>query len=248
MNARLIINKDKTAYFHMASDEYLLGTIKEPVLRLYTWKPKAVSIGRFQSVNDVVHIDACAYDNVDVVRRMTGGGAVYHDKEITYSFVFPLVRFPHMQDLHESYITIEQALIRALDMNGIHAEHSGLNDITVNGKKISGCAQTRKHRNVLQHGTLLLNVDLEKMFTYLIVSKEKMSDKIYQEASLRVTSIEKEIGHSVDIDDFVKNIVSGFSYIFGIRFFKNAFSSEEVRKIKKIEKQKYRSKAWLYER
>jgi lipoate-protein ligase A len=248
MNAKLIINKNKTAYFHMASDEYLLQTVNEPVLRLYTWKPEAVSIGRFQSVHDVVHMDTCAHDKVDVVRRMTGGGAVYHDKEITYSFVFPLARFPHMQDLHESYIKIEQAVIRTLYMNGIHAEHAGLNDIVVNGKKISGCAQTRKYSNVLQHGTLLLSVDIKKMFTYLIVSKEKMSDKIYKQASQRVTSMEKEIGHSVDIDDLAEHMVSGFARIFGLRFLENAFSPNEIHNIQKIENQKYRSNAWLYER
>ena len=239
---RLIKHGYNNAYMNMAIDEALLIEGK-PTLRLYKWKPSAISIGYFQSMEEEVNIDECKKNGVDFVRRITGGGAVYHDMhgEITYSIILPSKLFPSIM---ESYKAICSSLANGLKKLGIDARHAGINDIVVNGKKISGSAQTRRYGKILQHGTILVKADVKKMFSLLKVSKEKISDKDIKSIEERVTSIENEIG-SIDENEIMEALVNGFKESMKLNFFDGDIKEKEI-----AEKLvgKYESKKWNFKR
>ncbi len=185
---RVIETGYDTAYWNMAVDEVLLNSTNDvPALRIYGWKPTAVSIGYFQRMEEEIDVKKCKQLDIDVVRRITGGGSVLHDSELTYSFITK--RYP--QSIIESYKWICDAVVISINKLGLDAKFSPLNDIVINGKKISGNAQTRKKGTLLQHGTILLGVDTEKMFSILKVPSEKIRDKMISYASERVTGLNK---------------------------------------------------------
>src|ERR671922_882148 len=176
------------AALNMAIDEALIENIAEaPILRIYGWMPAAISIGYFQSIKDEVDLEKCRQLGVDVVRRLTGGGAVLHEFELTYTFItkqYPL-------NIMESCKWICDAIVMSINRLGFNASFIPLNDIVVNGKKVSGSAQTRRNGVLLQHGTLLLDVDVDKMFSLLKVPSEKLKDKIIQDVKARVMGLKK---------------------------------------------------------
>ncbi len=190
---RVLPYASNNAYMNMAIDHTLLESVsseKSPMaLRLYRWEPGAVSIGRFQSMEREVNTEKCKALGIDFVRRITGGGAVYHDSdgEITYSIIAKEKELP--KGIPECYKCVSGFIIKALSNLGIRAEFAPINDITVNGKKISGNAQTRKEGAVLQHGTILYKAEIRKMFAVLNVSGEKLSDKMISSAEERVTDV-----------------------------------------------------------
>lgn len=190
---RIIKTQTHDAALNMALDEVCLNGIAQktspPTIRFYRWLPSAISIGYFQSLQREVDENKCLQLTVDVVRRLTGGGAVYHDYEgeLTYSVLSPLEFFP--KNIIESYQEICGRIISALKNLGLNAEFVPINDIICSGKKISGNAQTRKKGVLLQHGTILYKVNLAKMFSLLKIPDEKIRDKMISVASERVTSI-----------------------------------------------------------
>jgi lipoate-protein ligase A len=167
-----------------------------PTVRLYGWHPSAVSIGRFQSLNDEVDVKECSRRGVEIVRRRTGGGAVYHDKngEVTYSVIAPEDALPN--DIGACYRKVCGCLIDAISSLGVKAEFRPVNDILIEGKKVSGSALTRRGGAFLQHGTLLLSVDSRLMFSLLKVSRAKASDKDIASAGERVTALDRHIDAS----------------------------------------------------
>ncbi len=193
MEWRVIALEEHSACLNMGIDEAILEGIRDgtspPTMRFYKWKPGAVSIGRFQSMRDEVNIERCRALGIDCVRRITGGGAVYHDQkgEITYSMIAPESLLP--KGIRESYREICGWIIEGLSTIGIKAEFAPINDILVNGKKISGNAQTRRNGVVLQHGTILYDLDIGTMFGVLNISKEKISDKMIKSVEERVTRV-----------------------------------------------------------
>ena len=245
MQFRLIIDGYRNAFENMALDEaMLLNGI--PTLRLYKWRPSAISIGYFQSMEEEVNLEECKKQGIDVVRRITGGGAVYHDEkgEITYSFVCAENFLP--KNILESYKLICSSLANALRILGIEAEHAGINDIVVNKRKISGSAQTRKRGKVLQHGTLLLRVDVKKMFSLLKVGNEKISDKEIKAVEERVTSVEKEFGR-IDEEEIIDVLIRGFKKTMKIEFYEDGFEKNELKMAEEL-RRKYESKEWNFKR
>ncbi len=189
---RLLPLATERGAMNMAIDEAVAEGLRDgvspPTVRFYSWSPGAVSIGCFQSAREEVDVDTCARLGVDVIRRRTGGGAVYHDPdgEITYSVIAPEATFGN--DIHTSYRLICGYIIDALGHLGIPSEFRPINDITVGGKKISGSAQTRRGGVFLQHGTLLLSFDSERM-SLLRPSPAKLSARNSKSVEDLLTSV-----------------------------------------------------------
>jgi lipoate-protein ligase A len=209
---------------NMAIDEAILhARIKGLVpntIRFYCWNPSAVSIGRFQNPENEVYLENCLRHNVDVVRRITGGGAVYHDSkgEITYSVVVD-VESLNARNMIEIYAKIYAGIIKALKIVGLKADFNEGNvricpNLTINGKKISGSAQCHKSGIVLQHGTILVDVDIEKMFTFLKVPWAKTFTDVICVAKNRITSIKAELGKEITLGAVYEALVEGFCKAF----------------------------------
>jgi lipoate-protein ligase A len=248
MRWRVVGLETHDAYFNMAIDEVLLERVSEklspPTIRFYRWSPSAVSIGRFQSMEEEVNVEKCREIGVDYVRRITGGGAVYHDNrgEITYSLVAPESEFP--KGIRESYRDICSFIISGLGSLGIKAEFMPINDIIAEGKKISGNAQTRRNGVLLQHGTILYSLDIKRMFSLLNVSKEKISDKMIKNVEDRVTSVSAFGNFS--LNDLYGALLEGFTegreYDFGM------WNREELEAAEKLRIEIYGTRKWNFNR
>lgn len=225
----------------MAVDEHLLyqyGTADTTILRIYGWSRPCITVGYFQGAREEVNLERCEQQGVDVVRRITGGGAVYHDMEVTYSLVTK--RFP--LDVMESYQSICNMILLGLAHMGMDASFSPLNDITIHGRKICGNAQTRKAGVLLQHGTILLDVDIEKMFSLLNVSTTKIQDKAIADVKERVAGIGRTF------EQTAQALKRGAQDAFGCELDTMLLSSDDITKCNRIMATRYSNESWTHKR
>jgi len=251
---RLLDTGLRDAYYNMALDEAIaIARSKKLVpntIRFFRWEPSAVSIGYFQSMEEEVDIEACNRLGINYVRRRTGGGAVYHDRdgELTYSIVVdeehPLIS----RDLQKTYEVLCSGLVRGLRSLGVPAEFRPINDIVVEGKKISGNAQTRSMGVVHQHGTILRDVNPNLMFTVLRVPSEKIRDKMIKSVEERVTSINKYLKREVSFDELKRALIRGFEEAFNIRLAPGEVTEYEENLAIKLRDEKYSTREWNFRR
>jgi lipoate-protein ligase A len=150
------------------------------------------------------------------------------------------------KDIIKSYEKICSAIVNALKDLGLNAEFRPINDIIVNNKKISGNAQTRKKNIVLQHGTIILDVDVEKMFSLLKVPDEKIKDKLIKNVKERVTSLKKELNKEIDLKEIRKLMVKNFEKVFNVSFKEQKLTEQEIKTAEKLCREKYSTKEWNY--
>lgn len=245
---RLLRHGSNTAAMNMAIDRAILEAHKRhkvpPTVRFYSWSPPAVSIGYFQSLTAEVDLDACKQKRVDVVRRITGGGAVFHDAELTYSIVISENHPAIPKNILQSYGRICNAIVRGFHHLGIISTFAPINDIVVGSKKISGNAQTRKDGIVLQHGTILLDVDVETMFSLLKIPDEKLKGKLISDAKQRVTSLHQTLKRDVSFDEVAGVLTLGFQEEFDIVFENGSLIDAELGYAKQFERECFSQYAW----
>ena len=221
----------------MAMDEALLRDAGSshalPVLRFYTWSPPAVSLGRFQDAERAVNAEACRRRGIDIVRRITGGRAVLHKDELTYSIAAPVSNGLFPNDVLGTYKVIAAGLVAGLRCLGIpadmavrHEQQPGMvkskqhepacfaspswYEIVVRGRKIVGSAQRRVNGAFLQHGSILIGYDPD-------IEADVIHGKGSKDA---VTSINAELGREVKLEEVKSAIRDGFAGSFDI-FFSN---------------------------
>lgn len=249
---RLLQTGANTAYTNMAIDRAILVAQSKgkvpPTVRFYTWDPPAISIGYFQSLTEEIDIQACHKAHVDYVRRITGGGAVFHDKELTYSIVISEDHPAIPSNILQSYGRICGALIKGLEQLGVESQYAPINDILSQGRKISGNAQTRKHGTVLQHGTILLDVQVDKMFSLLRVPNEKIKDKMITDVKQRVTSLRHVIGKPVVLQDVADALKHGFEEEFNVELTEGSLTKDELMVARKFEKECFATQEWNHRR
>ena len=246
------------AAMNMAVDEAILtartiDTVPN-TLRLYKWKPSAVSIGMNQNLETEVQLENCRRLGVDVLRRITGGGTVYHDErdEVTYSIVAKTGDLG-VKEIAAVYSKVYSGIRDALRLLGVTADFNEGDskhcpNLTVNGKKISGSCQANKRDTVLQHGTLLLDVDLERMFTLLRVPWAKTCMEVVDVAKRKHTSIKDELGHLVSAETVANALSSGFKNALRVQMIPGQLSKFEVDLAKKLCQDKYATDDWNFQR
>ena len=251
---RLLPLSTHDAFTNMAIDEAILvargkGLVPN-TLRLYRWDPSAVSLGMNRPVEEDVYVEACKRLGIDIVRRPTGGGTVYHDRdgEITYSVVAD-ARSLGSPDVPGSYAVICSGLVKACELLGLRAQlHPGgprqCPNILVAGKKISGNAQAWRGRTILQHGTFLVRVDLRRMFTVLRVPWSSDLDEVVQVAERKITSVERELNRPVSIQEAYEALVKGFEDAFGIELEEGELTELERRLAQRLYETKYSRDEW----
>ena len=221
---RLLLDPPARGAHNMARDEALLEEAV-PTVRLYGWNPATVSLGRSQTEADV-DLDAARAWGMDVVRRATGGGAILHNEtEVTYALVLPLDHPGLPRDIPGSFAFLGAGVLEGLRILGLPAEVESVPDNTretlcyvrrqgtnvmVRGRKISGGAQRRNGKAVLQHGTVIVHRDEERMARLFGTDP----DVIRQ----RVTSLTGE-GVDVGREKLVEALVEGHRRAFGLRAF-----------------------------
>ncbi|MBI2655656.1 lipoate--protein ligase family protein [Candidatus Woesearchaeota archaeon] len=205
MQWRLIGQETCNAAMNMAIDEAICESVaseeQPPTVRFYKWKNNSVSLASNQN-QDEVNLRLCKKNKIDVVRRITGGRAVYHDKrDFTYSVIAPITVFGN---INNAYSEICSWIIDALAELGIKSELKNKNDIIINDKKISGnAAKLINNRIYLQHGTLVYDIDFEFMPKILNISEETVNKKITSVSQFRKIS-QNEVYETLK-NNFIKN-------------------------------------------
>ena len=251
---RLLKLETRSAFMNMAVDEAILtGRIigKSPnTLRLYCWSPSAVSIGKNQQAENEVQLDNCKKLGISLVRRISGGGTVFHDSsgEVTYALIAKTGDIAS-RDLTDVYVKVYSGLKDALRILGIttdfnEGDSKNCPNLTVKGKKISGSAQIKKRDIFLQHGTLLLNIDLEKMFTLIRVPWAKSCAEVVEVAKNRITSVKDELRHPVTSGTAANAIAVGFANALKMKAVEGELNSFEQDLSQRLCKEKYLTKEW----
>jgi len=252
MKFRLIDSGFSKPSMNMAIDEALLKS-KLPVLRFYGWKPAGLSIGYFQSIKNF-NFENLKKHGIDLVRRLTGGNAVLHDKELTYSFIIDDGKMT--KSIVESYKEISKGLLQGLKNLGLKAAMNKevskgqksavcFNDpswyeIVVNGKKVIGSAQKRVNGKLLQHGAVLIDVDIEKYCSLF----NNCSEELIKKVGKRMTSIRNELNEEKTYDDVKEAMKKGFEKELKAEFEESELSSEEKEMAEELERNKYSTDKW----
>jgi lipoate---protein ligase len=233
---------------NMGIDEALVGSVSRgeapPTLRLYRWAPPCVTVGYFQSLEAEVDLEACRSSGVDAVRRLTGGGAVFHDAELTYSIVLPIGHPLAPDGILESYRLICAGLVAGLRELGAEASFEPINDIAVGGRKISGNAQTRRQGCLLQHGTVLMDLELELMFSLLKVPAEKLKGKLIEDSKARVTCLREVLGRQLAYEDAALALRKGFAEACGAEFEEAPLSAAEDLEARRLAAERFSTPEW----
>ena len=251
---RLLPLEIYNGYWNMALDEAILTSIiedKSPnTIRFYKWNPSTISIGRNQSLSLEVDTDIAQNKGFDVVRRITGGGAVFHDRyrEITYSIICSIKFLEELNAFKviEQFEIIELGIISGLKSYGLDSEHGIIHcpALFLEGKKFSGNAQIRKKGHILQHGTILLEIDAELMYSVLKaphnVSKSRMVKSVYA----KCIGIKECLPHWNE-EKFLLSLKQGFENTLKIKLKEGHITNEEFKLAERLVKEKYSNEKWL---
>jgi lipoate-protein ligase A len=257
---RLLKTGANNGAYNMALDEALLESVASgglPVLRLYGWNPPAVSLGYFQGLEEEVDTEACRRRGIDVVRRISGGGAVFHDAELTYTLILPAAHPLAAASIGGSYEKLCSGVIAGLALLGIDAAFAPINDIIAGpgaeadaGKKISGSAQTRRQGCILQHGTVLLDLDAPLMFTLLRVPREKLPGRPIGDLQTRTSSLRALLGRPVPSGDAEDALINGFRGALSLNYVtaESAPTPTEEARAQILTREKFAAESWLRRR
>src|SRR3989338_5705706 len=258
MQCRFIDTGFKDCYENMAIDEAILNCCKLPTLRVYRWKPAAISIGYNQDAIKDINVSYCKKNNIGIVRRLTGGKAVFHDEEITYSFILPENNGLLPSEVNESYKIIANALVIALKKINIDAEikkvpekiktsicfnSSNWYELLVNGKKISGSAQRRMNGKILQHGPILMDFDYNKNNSLFNPNNNFGNVNNLKQ---RITSLKKELKKEINYQELAQAIKLGFKENFNFEIIDDFLTNEEIKLAGKLGEEKYSTEEWNY--
>lgn len=236
---KYIYNDSTDAYFNLAAEEYLINHFDDEVFMLWR-NDNAVIVGKNQNTLSEINLDYVEKNGIKVVRRMTGGGAVFHDLgNVNYTFI--VNGSEHMTDF--GYFTAP--VINALAKLGIKAELSGRNDILIDGKKFSGNAQYSHGGRTLHHGTLMLSASFDLLKGALNVSREKIESKGIKSVSSRVTNISEHLSAPITPLAFITHLrESILSVILGAAEY--VLTNEDKAAIQKLSDEKYSTWEWNY--
>ena len=242
---QLIHDAPQSPALHMALDEVLTDEVaagrRGPTLRVWEWAAPAVVIGRFQSLRNEVDADAARRHGISVVRRISGGGAMFIEpgNTITYSIYAPASMVAGM-DFQQSYALMDSWVIQALHELGIAASYQPLNDITSPGGKIAGAAQARRGQAVLHHVTMAYDIDAGKMLQVLRIGREKLSDKGTTSAGKRVDPLRSQTG--LARAEVIARMIATFAGQYPLQ--RGAASAAELSRARQLAAAKFTSMEW----
>jgi lipoate-protein ligase A len=257
---RLLVTEPVDGATNMAIDEALwrgrqAGT-SPPTVRFFGWEPPCLSLGYGQPLDESVDLDACRRLGAGVVRRPTGGGAIYHDgpeRELTYSVVATAADLGIGPDLLETYHWIGRALLRGLNTLGAGAEmvaagggagpapafcfaRTGAFEIEVGGRKLVGSAQRRRGTSFLQHGAVMLGVDEARVRAVFPATRDPLAT---------MTTLQAATGRRPSFDEVALALAAAFEREHALRLAPGGLSGEETAEVEALVAGKYGTDAWL---
>jgi lipoate-protein ligase A len=264
---RLLDTGYKTGPENMAIDEAIMRAHGRsevpPTLRFYGWEPAAVSIGYFQSMTKEIDLDAVRTGGYGYVRRPTGGRMIFHHIELTYSVVIREELLPG--GVVETYRELSQGLLDGLRVLGATPELSGgemdprradpggnhtacfdsssAYELTVDGKKIAGSAQTRKDGVILQHGSIMLDTDVDLLFHLMRVPEDlrvRLAERYHRKATSLLEALGRQVSYAEASEAFSQGFVSGM----GLNLTPGTLTAAELADAAELERDKYGNDSW----
>lgn len=240
------INIDKVdPYTIMAMNEILLRDLKENTALIWEIK-KSIILGYFQ--NPTLELNMENAKKYPITRRLTGGGLAFADskeKQLHYGIIAFVDGEKIPENIEKSYEKICQIIVETIKHYKLYAEFVPINDVMVNNKKISGSAQVRRGNKLLQHGTLLLDFDVEEMLRVSNIPFEKISDKAISSVKDRMTWLEKELDRAVDLQEVKMVMRDKIEEVFDVKLVEKSLTMDEIKKIKE-QIPKYMDERWIY--
>ncbi len=272
MRVRLLSHGPMKGRYNMAVDEAIQNACRrgevKPTLRFYQWKPACLSLGRFQDVAREVNPQGLASLGADLVRRPTGGKAVFHDDELTYSIVIPEDEIPGT--ILETYQELSRALVAGIRSLGIPAQLAALEhgvtardprfrqaacfsapswyEIVASGKKITGSAQVRRGGIILQHGSIPFNMNWRKLVTCLKTSSDQHAMRVESMLSRKSAGLAQIRGSGVSRRELESALASAFGAVFNWDLEEGILSPNEIREALELSQGKYGDYFWTMER
>ncbi|MEJ7495123.1 biotin/lipoate A/B protein ligase family protein [Staphylococcus pasteuri] len=262
----------KDPYYNMAMDEALLNFVSrgqiDPVIRFYTWNPATLSIGYFQRLKKEIDIEKVKEKGYGLVRRQTGGRGVLHDKELTYSVIVPESHPKMPTTVTEAYRVISQGLLEGFKNLGFETyfavprskeEREKLKqprssvcfdapswyELVVEGRKIAGSAQTRQKGVILQHGSILQDIDVDELFDLFIFKHDRLKNKMKEAFVDKAVAINDISEKHITLNEMEDAFKEGFKEGLQIEFKPLTLTDEQMNEVKELE-EKFRSDEWTY--
>ena len=239
-------------FMNLAVEEAIprvVGEGKSPSTVRFWHNSNTIVIGCFQSARLEVNMEACKETKTEIVRRFTGGGAVYHDNgNLNYAISLrkghPLVPGQNLQSVFEK---LSEGSVQGLRKLGVKAEFQPVNDIQVDGKKVSGAAGSIRWNTIFHHGCILVNSDLSILGKVLNVPKVKLEDKHVASVQKRVTTVRDELGREISTREVQDAIVEGIESCYGVRVEPGVLTKEELGLAEELYQTKYSRLEWNLE-
>lgn len=235
-----ILNDNTSPYFNLALEEYLLKEFADECFMLWRNEPSII-VGKNQNTLAEINLEYVEAQGIKVVRRLSGGGAVFHDLgNLNFTFI--------VNDLENSFCDFSKftaPIIAVLAKLGIKAELSGRNDLTVSGLKFSGNAQYKYKDRLLHHGTILFSAAIPDITSALRVSSEKFEGKGIKSVASRVTNIQSHLSQPLSIEEFAVMIRNHMASDRGV-YTLYSLTPPDIDKVNQLVREKYATWEWNY--
>ncbi|WP_057765610.1 lipoate--protein ligase family protein [Cytobacillus praedii] len=261
--------------FNMALDEALLDWNSEgkipPVIRFYGWNPATLSIGYFQKVEKEIDMEQVKAHGLGFVRRPTGGRGVLHEHELTYSVIVSEEHPDMPKTVTEAYRVISEGILKGFHHLGMDAyfavprtaeERDSLKnprsavcfdapswyELVVEGRKVAGSAQTRQKGVILQHGSILLDLDEDKLFSLFKYPSDRVKERMQKAFKNKAVAINEISKERITLEQAKEAFMKGFAEGLNIELEPYELSSEELAYVNKIAKERYEQDEWNFKR
>lgn len=261
--------------FNMALDEALLDWHSEgkipPVIRFYGWNPATLSIGYFQKVDKEIDLDAVKCHGLGFVRRPTGGRGVLHEHELTYSVIVSEEHPEMPKTVTEAYRVISEGILQGFHQLGLeayfavpktHEEREALKsprsavcfdapswyELVVEGRKVAGSAQTRQKGVILQHGSILLDLDEDKLFSLFKYPNERVKERMQKAFKSKAVAINDISKRNITLDEAKHAFKQGFEEGLKIELRPYTLSPVELHYVQTLAKERYENDEWNFKR
>ncbi|MDA1474875.1 lipoate--protein ligase family protein [Bacillus changyiensis] len=272
---RFINSGKQSPAFNMALDEALLYWHSQhqipPTIRFYGWNPATLSVGYFQNIEKEVNLEAVKRYDLGFVRRPTGGRGVLHDQELTYSVIVSEEHPEMPKTVTEAYRVISEGVLEGFRELGLEAyfaiprtekeKQSVKNprssvcfdapswyELVVEGRKVAGSAQTRQKGVILQHGSILLDLDEDMLFDLFLYKNDRVRERLQRNFKQKAVAINQLSSQKVNIEEAVLAFKKGFEKGLNINLQPYELTQEEMRFVRDLAEKKYASDEWNYKR